>query len=330
VRNLGNVINSTGDEEAPYLHEKTRTLVFSSNGRVGMGGFDIYYAKGSFGLSDWEKPVDAGAPLNSAKDDIYYVSTDEDDPWNTGWMSSDRSSACCLAIFSVKGNNAKYVQGSIVDCSSHASLSDVVLMVTDLRHPGQILGKYKADSAGHYAFTLHNTAHFKISLNKPEYRPASEDYNLQFHPGTDTLKNDLICMEAIQYPKKEIEQLLKRLDQSTHIGNFAYKKARLNNFTRESLDSLAKIMNNYTDLVIQIEGYTDGIGGAKYNLALAQKRVDVCIHYLISKGVHANQLQGKAMGKCCPIAPETIHGKDNPAGREKNRRVEYKVLNHLP
>ena len=33
VRNLGNVINSAGDEEAPYLHDKTRTLVFSSNGR---------------------------------------------------------------------------------------------------------------------------------------------------------------------------------------------------------------------------------------------------------------------------------------------------------
>jgi outer membrane protein OmpA-like peptidoglycan-associated protein len=66
----------------------------------------------------------------------------------------------------------------------------------------------------------------------------------------------------------------------------------------------------------------------KYNLKLAQKRVDVCIQYLISKGVQRSQLQGKAMGKCCPIAPETIHGKDNPAGREKNRRVEYKVLNH--
>ncbi len=330
VRNLGNVINSAGDEEAPYLHDKTRTLVFSSNGRVGMGGFDIYYAKGSFGMNDWEKPMNAGAPLNSSKDDIYYVSTDEDDPWNTGWISSDRSSECCLALFSVKGNNAKFVQGNIVDCKTHSSLSNVVLTVTDLRHPGVILGKFKSDTSGRYAFLLHNTAHFKISLSKPEYNPASENYNLQIRPGTDTLKNETICMEAVVYPKTEIEQLLKKLDQSTHIGNFAYKKARLNNYTRENLDSLARIMINYPDLVILIEGYTDGIGGVKYNLALSKKRVDVCINYLISKGVRAGQLQGKAMGKCCPIVPETIHGKDNPAAREKNRRVEYKVLNHLP
>ena len=141
VRNLGNVINTAGDEEAPYLHDKSRTLVFSSNGRVGMGGFDIYYAKGSFGLNDWEKPVNAGAPLNSSKDDMYYVSTDEDDVWNTGWISSDRSSECCLALFSVKGNNAQYLNGTycgLQNTDSHWQMS--VLTVTDLRHPGPGVG----------------------------------------------------------------------------------------------------------------------------------------------------------------------------------------------
>ena len=70
VQNLGNVINTSGDEEAPYFHEKSGTLVFSSDGHVGMGGFDIFYAQGNFSLSDWEKPVNAGAPLNSSKDDL--------------------------------------------------------------------------------------------------------------------------------------------------------------------------------------------------------------------------------------------------------------------
>jgi OOP family OmpA-OmpF porin len=328
VRNLGNVINSAGDEEAPFVHDKSRTLVYSSNGRVGMGGFDIYYARGNFGLNDWEKPVNAGAPLNSSKDDIYFVSTDEDDIWNTGWMSSDRSSECCLALFSVKGNNAKFVNGTIVDCKTRKSLANAELIVTDLRHPGRILGKYKTDAAGKYSFLLHNSTHFKISLAHPAYNPTSEDYNMQIHAGTDTVMNDTVCMEAIGFPKKEVDRLLKTLEQSSHIGNFAYKKAVLNKYTRESLDSLAEIMNNYKDLVILIEGYTDGIGGVKYNLKLAQKRVEVCIQYLMNKGVRRDQLQGKAMGKCCPIAPETIHGKDNPAAREKNRRVEYKVLNH--
>ena len=328
VRNLGNVINTAGDEEAPFLHEKTRTLIFSSNGRVGLGGFDIYYAKGSFSLNGWEKPMNAGAPLNSSKDDIYYICTDEDNLWNTGWISSDRSSECCLALFSVKGNNAKYVRGKVIDCKTHVILANVMLTVTDLRHPDRILGKYKTDTAGRYSFLLHNSSRFKISLTKPEYDPTSQSYNLQIHPGTDTLNNDSICMEALVYPQEELERLLKTLEQKSHNGNFAYKKAELNDYTRESLDSLAKILDNYPKLIILIEGYTDGIGGVKYNLGLAQKRVDVSINYLISKGVRANQLKGKAMGKCCPISPETINGKDNPAGRERNRRLAYKILNH--
>ena len=202
------------------------------------------------------------------------------------------------------------------------------MTVTDLRHPDRILGKYKADTAGRYVFLLHNSAHLKSVRSGKTYDPASKDYNLKVHPGTDSLMNETICLNAIGYPKKEVDQLLKSLERSSHIGNFAYKKAKLNNYTLENLDSLAKILRYYPDLVIQVEGYTDGIGGVKYNLALAQRRVDACIRYLLSKGVTRKQLEGKAMGECCPIAPETIDGKDSPAGREINRRVEYKVIRH--
>jgi OmpA-OmpF porin, OOP family len=328
VLNLGNIINSAGDEEAPYFHNKSHTLVFSSNGRVGMGGFDIFYARGNFNLSDWEKPVNAGAPLNSSKDDIYFVSTDEDNLWNTGWISSDRASECCLALFSVKENNTQYVDGSVIDCKTKQPLRNVILTVTDLRHPDRVLGKYKVDSAGHYAIELHNSAHFRIHAVRPEYAPANADFNLKDIAGRDSLMNESICMNAIEYPEKEIEKLLKALERSSHVGNFAYKKAKLSDSAHDNLDSLAIILKKYPDMVVEVDGYTDGIGGIKYNLGLAQRRVDACIHYLLGKGVSRNQLVGKAMGKCCPMAPDSIDGKDNPSGRESNRRVEYKVLKH--
>ena len=328
VRNLGNVINSAGDDEAPFLHEKTRTLVFSSNGRVGMGGFDIYYAKGNFGLNGWEKPENAGAPLNSSKDDLYYIGTDEDDVWNTGWISSDRSTECCLAMFAVRENNTQYVDGTVVDGKTHEPLSNVDLTVTDLRHPGRILAKYKADSAGRYAIELHNSSHFKITAERLEYEPGSLDFNLKTHPGKDSLNNEVIYMKPVEYPETQLKQLLKSLEQTSHVGNFAYKEAGLNKYTLDRLDSVADILKKFPKVVILVEGYTDGIGSAKYNLGLAQQRVNSCIRYLVSKGVSRKQLKGKAMGKCCPIAPETINGKDNPAGREVNRRVEYKVISH--
>jgi outer membrane protein OmpA-like peptidoglycan-associated protein len=121
---------------------------------------------------------------------------------------------------------------------------------------------------------------------------------------------------------------MKALTRSSRLGNFGYKKAILNDSAHDNLDSLAVILRKFPNMVILVEGYTDAIGGVKYNLGLAQKRVNATIRYLLSIGVSPKQLQGRAMGKCCPIAPETIDGKDNPAGREINRRVEYKVLKH--
>jgi OmpA-OmpF porin, OOP family len=326
VHNLGNVINTAGDEEAPYFHDKSHTLVFSTNGRVGMGGFDLFYARGNFNLSSWDKPVNAGAPLNSSKDDIYYISTDEDNLWNSGWVSSDRSSECCLALFSVKANNVQYVNGTVVDCESQKPLANVMLTVTDLRHPDRQLGKYKADTAGRYAIELHNSAHFRVSAVRGGYEPSGTNYNLQDLQPKDSMVNQVICLKSLENPQKEVSRLLKALERSSRVGNFAYKKAVLSDSAHDNLDSLAKILRKYPDMVIQVEGYTDGIGGVAYNLKLAQKRVDACIRYLVIKGVPKNQLVGKAMGKCCPIAPETIDGRDNPAGREINRRVEYKVI----
>ncbi len=326
VQNLGNVINTSGDEESPYYHDKSRMLIFSSNGHVGMGGFDIFYAKGNFNMSDWEKPVNAGAPLNSSKDDMYYVSTDEDDVWNTGWISSDRSSECCLALFEVKENNSIYLNGTVVDCKTQLPLTNVILTVTDLRHRDRLLGKYKVDTSGRYKIELHNSAHFRINVTRPDYEPSGMDYNLQIHQGTDSLMNEPICMKSVKNPEKEIEQLLKSLERSSHVGNFAYKKAVLSDSAHDNLDSLAIILKKNPEMIILIEGYTDGIGGVKYNLKLARRRVDACIRYLVKQGVSKDQLKGKAMGKCCPVAPETIDGNDNPAGREINRRVEYKVL----
>ena len=118
----------------------------------------------------------------------------------------------------------------------------------------------------------------------------------------------------------ELSNGRKTLEQSSHLGNFAYKKAVLNKYTHESLDSLAKIMINYTDLVIMIEGYTDGIGGVKYNLKLAQKRVDVCIQYLISKGVPPQRLVAAGFGEFQPIDQG---GSDEAFSH--NRRIELKL-----
>jgi OOP family OmpA-OmpF porin len=79
-------------------------------------------------------------------------------------------------------------------------------------------------------------------------------------------------------------------------------------------------------MTIQMGAHTDGIGGVRYNMDLSSRRAQSCVDYLISKGIDPARLTSRGFGKCCPIAPETVNGKDNPAGRQTNRRTEFVVL----
>ncbi len=321
-------LNPEGSNNAqPDLAADSRYLIFSSDRPGGFGscGFDLFYVRGNINLSGWEKPENAGAPLNSSRDDLYYVSTDDENIWNTGWMSSDRSSECCLALFQVNENNARYVRGRVTDCKSGKPLADALLTVTDIRHPDRQLARLQSDAEGKYTFELHNTAHIRIRADKGGYEQKNTDYDLQEITGKDSLNNEPICMKGLGDPQKELEELLRSLTRSSRVGNFGYKKSVLSDSAHDNLDSLAILMAKNPQLVIQVEGYTDGIGGKAYNIRLAQKRVDACIQYLVKRGVSPDRLVGKPMGACCPIVPETINGKDNAAGRAINRRVEYRV-----
>ena len=79
-------------------------------------------------------------------------------------------------------------------------------------------------------------------------------------------------------------------------------------------------------MVIELSAHTDSKGSNAYNLKLSEARARSVVNYLVSKGIAAERLQAKGYGETMPIADNTVNGKDNPAGREKNRRTEFKVL----
>lgn len=327
VTNMGNIINTAGDEFSPSYHTLSRHLLYSSNGRVGIGGFDIYYAKGDFQLANWEKPLNAGIPINSAKDDLHYISTDEDNVWNTGILSSDRETDCCLEVFSVKQDNAQYVSGTVIDCQTKQPLSGVSLNVKDSKK-GKILLSQETGADGKYSFQLKNTSRFDVVANKQGYEEATGNYVVSIITGKDTIQNDALCLSFIVVNKSnpELDNALDALSEASTLAKFSYNKSNVDHSYYEKLDSLARLMERYPDIVIEIGGYTDSRGKESYNIVLAQKRVDACIKYLAKKGISKDRLVGKAYGECCPLEPETINGKDNPAARERNRRVEYKLL----
>lgn len=323
VNNAGNVVNTTEDELSPSYHQVSRTLLFSSNGHTGMGGYDIFSAKGDFLLSDWEKPYNPGSPVNSSRDDLYFISTDEDNLWNSGWLSSDRSTDCCLELYSFTQNNAQLLYGTVIDCASNQPLAGVSLTVKDTKKNGRILSSGKTDDDGTYQFVLRNSSRFEITAAKEGYHASNKTYVIHFNAGTDTIQNN-ICLALIE--QEEGEKEAAGIGESVTLAKFSFNQSSLGQNYYNELDSLAAFLLTNPTIVVEIGGHTDGKGSEAYNLKLAQQRVDACIRYLEKKGISPGRVIGKAYGKCCPLEPEIIDGKDNPAARKKNRRVEYRIV----
>ncbi|SIT33446.1 Outer membrane protein OmpA [Filimonas lacunae] len=101
ANNAGRQINTTGNEQAPFYHQPSASLVFASDSRTGMGGYDLYITNGNITSGKWTAPENMGYPVNSIKDDIYFASAGSDTLLKEAWLSSDRSSTCCLELYAI-------------------------------------------------------------------------------------------------------------------------------------------------------------------------------------------------------------------------------------
>jgi OOP family OmpA-OmpF porin len=85
---------------------------------------------------------------------------------------------------------------------------------------------------------------------------------------------------------------------------------------------LAQIRQVYPYPAIKVEGHTDSIGSPQANLALSQRRAESVRQWLLANGIPPAGITTEGFGETRPVAPNTLNGVDNPAGRQQNRRVE--------
>ena len=95
--NPGRNVNTDAEEASPFYDAESGYLYFSSDGKTGMGGMDIYKISGKFMSNQWPEPAtNLGFPLNSVRDDLYYTKESHSD---VAYLSSDRASTCCMELF---------------------------------------------------------------------------------------------------------------------------------------------------------------------------------------------------------------------------------------
>lgn len=320
ANNLGGIINTADDDLAPFYFGPAQTLVFSTNGRIGMGGFDFFQAKGSG--SSWEEAVNLGSPINSVKDDIYMASAGSKHLLDTIYFSSDRGSDCCLELFTAnKIRPRRNISGKIIDCLTAAPMADVTITASDPDTEAPVTSG-TTDAFGRYLISIDQEQQIKVLAEHEGYTPKSVDLS-KVSP-TDTLINISVCLEPPQKPFEPVE------DKPAVIPNiyFDYDKATLRPESFPVLDSVVGLMERYPNMAIEVGGHTDNIAGEDYNQKLSEARAKAFVDYVVSKGIDASRMQWKGYGESQPIAPNTIKNKDNPEGRQKNRRTEIKVTRY--
>ncbi|RYU91399.1 hypothetical protein EWM62_05510 [Mucilaginibacter terrigena] len=309
--NLGSVINTSMDEQAPYYDVQNKRLIYSSKGFLGLGGFDFFE---SFNADNkWKIPANMGYPMNSAKDDLYYVPDNADQ--NKFYISSDRESDCCLNLFEVM-DKRHLLTGIVVDCDTRKALPGVKVSFVDSL-TRQTIKQIITDKTARYSFDVKTSRPYNLVLEKAGYFSKVLPVPASGEMKGDTLFNAEICLQAF------------KVDKPIVIKNvlYDYDKATLRPESKTVLNELVTIMKDNPQIKVELAAHTDSKGSDMYNYKLSQRRAQACVDYIISMGIDESRIYAKGYGESRPIAPNTLpNGKDNPEGRQLNRRTEFKVL----
>ena len=319
--NAGTTINSNDDEQAPFYHQSSTTLVFASNRLPGMGGYDLFTAKGN--ETSWNAPENMGHPVNSPRDDIYFFAMEKAGLLSDAILSSDRGTGCCLETYRIsKAPKNKKLAGTVRDCRDNAPVADATIILQNAS--GEMI-KTTTDGEGKYMFNLLGGDYKNVSLVVKKELYDDTIYNSKVVNTdesdllTDKLINEDVCIQVKPEEKPEEPLVIKAEDVVTVF--FDFDKSILKPEVVNKLDSIYAILVENTIATIQISGYTDGLGTEDYNKKLSDRRARAVADYLAQKGIETSRITFVSFGACCPIEMELINGRDNPDGRGRNRRA---------
>lgn len=308
--NLGEQINTNGDEMAPYIHPDGKTLYFSSTGHIGMGKADLFISY----LQDdgsWSKPINLGYPINTSNDEInIIVAPNGDDAYIS---VEDSVGFGCFDIKhfnlpeNLKPSPVSYLKGNIFDKETNIPLQSL-FEVVDLENNNTIVKSF-SDKNGNFLIALPSEKEYGLYVTKKDYLYYSENFPFNQHVLAPLIKD--IALTKIQ------------AGGVINLSNlfFAFDSDSLLQKSYAELQNIVRFLKKNKYLKIEIAGYTDDIGSKDYNIQLAENRAYKVYSYLINEGINKSRLQYKGYGEANPL-----YCNDSENNRAKNRRTEMKIL----
>ena len=308
--NLGPSINTKGDDQTPFIHADNQSLYFSSNGRAGFGGSDIYVSRKKID-GNWTTPINLGYPINTYDNEgtIAVASNGA-----TAYIASDRAdSRGELDIYKItlaentRAYKTWYIKGQIIDAATKKTIAAELQIVDPAS--GYPMMEMQIDSMGQFLLALPYFDSLGLKINSPGH-----DYLSSILP-IDSVK--AMAGKTFNFSLTPIEKIFTKTFNQVY---FETNAAILQAISSVELDALVRYLKSTLNAQILIEGHTDNTGTIAQNNLLSLQRANAINDYLQQKGIAANRIQRKGLGSSMPIADNKT-----AAGRAKNRRTSFTI-----
>ncbi|MCG8477023.1 MAG: OmpA family protein [Cytophagales bacterium] len=311
--NMGPNINTSENEAFPFAQGDK--LYFSSNGRLGLGGLDVYRINRKKFRK--EKASNLGRGINSQADDFsFFINEDK----YTGYFASNREGVGDDDIYAFEMDPFVNLRVNIRSLKDSSIVENAKLGIAVINHD---VSQEEVLASGMKTFSLKGEETYKLEASKELF-----------------LSDFLIVDLDIFDPERTVDMFLKPLelkveDESGEMARFevvdleniyfGFDRYNITRKAKDTLDKLVEKLRGRKDYKVILTSYTDSRGTEEYNLGLSKSRAESTARYLIGRGLNPVKLLKYWEGENFPVVdcagddcPEKVH--------QKNRRTEFYIV----
>ncbi len=312
AKNIGDIINTEYDEDAPYIHPDGVTLFFGSKGHTSMGGFDLFYSKK---LSDdtWTKPINLGFPINTTGDDVFYIPTlDGKRAYYASYkkdgigekdiylMYMDESYIVPLTV--VKGKITLEDNKTIPENVNLVLISNSSKDSVAIYKPNPVTGKYIMLLSSNKEYNLYVDAEETLPFYAKMYvkkDSISNQPNLVFEVDEnspykcqliyDTLLNEYNSSFVLKDIRPEQNFIIEE-------NLFDEQQDKISENGEKLLNQMVKFVKN-NEFTLVVIGYSEDFGSDDINIKKSYEKASKIVEYFVSKkGIDQSKVTARGMG----------------------------------
>ena len=313
-KNLGNILNTEGNESFPFIHSEEGTLYFSSDDHVGAGLLDVFAA-----VKDQNdnivNVINLGEPINSEKDDFaYYLSPNGLE----GYISSNRDAGMGGDdIYAFTRIPPLTLKGRIFDAINGEPVAGAKVILA--RKNGEEIAYFITEADGAYEHLIERDKEFVLKGSKEKYQDVQKEFN------SIGLEKERELIVDLNIPMSPIEDVVILADLETIY--FDLDKSNIRPDAAKELDKVVALMNKYPGMEIRLESHTDSRADDNYNMKLSARRAKSTYQYIVSKGIDAKRIpKYEGFGESQLVNKCSNGVKCTEEEHQLNRRTEFIIL----